>query len=265
MSAVLGGDSDEVVAAIEAAGLTAANRNGPGQVVAAGARDALAKFADEPPPGVRVRPLAVAGAFHTHFMGPAEEALAAYIGSLQPRDPTQLLLSNADGLAVTTGAEVLDRLARQVTRPVRWDLSQRTLHDVGVTAAIELPPAGTLVGLAKRALPGVELLAVKTPDDLAAARQLIGSRPQHGQGEHIPDFHVVATPVKGIFTRADALAEGDTIPPAGRIGTVRTNRAEHSILAPAAGGPFELVEWVRHDGDIVAAGLPVARLHRSEA
>ncbi len=264
MSAVLGGDPDEVVAGIEAAGLTAANRNGVGQIVAAGARDALAKLADEPPAGARVRPLAVAGAFHTHFMAPAEEALAVYADALPSRDPIPLLLSNADGTAVANGAEVLARLVRQVTRPVRWDLCQRTMHDVGVNAAIELPPAGTLVGLAKRGLPGVELLAVKRPDDLEAARAFIGSRPLHGQGEHVPDFQVVATPIKGIFTRADGLGEGQAIPRGGRIGTVRTNRDEQPIVAPNAGGPFELVEWLRHDGDIVAAGLPVARLHRSE-
>jgi [acyl-carrier-protein] S-malonyltransferase len=264
MSAVLGGDPDGVVAGIEAAGLTAANRNGTGQIVAAGARDALAKLADEPPAGARVRPLPVAGAFHTHFMAPAEETLAAYVEAVRPRDPIPILLSNADGTAVADGAEVLSRLVRQLTRPVRWDLCQRTMRDVGVTAAIELPPAGTLVGLAKRALPDVELLAVKSPDDLEAARAFIGSRLLHGQGEHVPDFQVVATPIKGIFTRADGLNEGHTIPRGGRIGTVRTNRDERPIVAPNAGGPFELVEWLRHDGDIVAAGLPVARLHRSE-
>jgi [acyl-carrier-protein] S-malonyltransferase len=257
MSAVLGGDAGEVVAAIEAAGLTAANRNGAGQIVAAGELDALEKFAAEPPAGARVRPLAVAGAFHTHFMAPAEEALTGYAASLSVQDPRPILLSNADGSSVTTGAGLLARLVAQVTLPVRWDLCMRTCADLGVSAVIELAPAGTLAGIAKRELPGVELLAIKTPDDIAAARALIDSRPSHGQGEHTVDFWVVSTPAKGVFTRADGLAEGAPIARGGRLGTVRTNRDEHGIVAPHAG---VLAEWLRHDGDIVAAGLPVARI-----
>jgi [acyl-carrier-protein] S-malonyltransferase len=264
MSAVLGGDPDDVVEAIEAVGLTPANRNGAGQIVAAGALDALATLADRPPAGSRVRPLTVAGAFHTRYMATAEDALAAYVATLEAYDPAQLLLSNADGTAVAAGGDVLTRLVRQVTRPVRWDLCQHTLRDIGVNAVIELPPAGTLVGLAKRELPGVELLAVKAPDDLDAARTLIRSRPQHGQGEHTPEFQVVVTPVKGVFTRADALDEGHHLMVGAPVGMVRTNRDEHPIVAPQIGGPFELVEWLKHDGDIVAAGLPVARLHRAE-
>jgi [acyl-carrier-protein] S-malonyltransferase len=258
MSAVLGGaDPDEVAAFIEAAGLTPANRNGAGQIVAAGTTDELAAFAEKPPPGARVRPLAVAGAFHTHFMGPAEDALRAYAAPLTAADPLLLLLSNADGTAVADAGEVLPRLVRQVTRPVRWDLCQQTLRDLGVTAAIELPPAGTLVGLAKRELPGIDLLALKSPADLPTAHELISSRPQHGQGEHTPDFQVVVTPVKGIFTRAESIDEGAEITPGTLLGTVRTNRDEHRVVAANAG---VLAEWLRHSGDIVAAGLPVARL-----
>jgi [acyl-carrier-protein] S-malonyltransferase len=258
MSAVLGGaDADEVAALIEAAGLTAANRNGAGQIVAAGTTEALAAFAESPPPGARVRPLAVAGAFHTQFMGPAEDALRAYAAPLTAADPLFLLLSNADGTAVPDAGEVLPRLVRQVTRPVRWDLCQQTLRDLGVTAAIELPPAGTLVGLAKRELPGIDLLALKSPAELPKAREMISSRPQHGQGEHTPDFHVVVTPVKGIFTRAATVAEGAEITPGTLLGTIRTNRDEHQVVAPSGG---VLAEWLRHSGDIVAAGLPVARL-----
>ncbi len=187
----------------------------------------------------------------------AEQALAGYAAGLAAADPTQLLLSNADGTAVSTGSDVIARLVAQVTRPVRWDLCQHTLADIGVNAIIELPPAGTLVGLAKRELPGVELLAVKSPADLDRARALIASRPEHGQGEYTPDFQVVITPVKGVFTRSDAVDEGKDIARGTRIGTVRTNRDEHPIVAPNAG---VLAEWLRHDGDIVAAGLPVARI-----
>lgn len=257
MSAVLGGDVDEVVAAIEAVGLTAANRNGAGQIVAAGAMDALEKLAAEPPAGARVRPLAVAGAFHTHYMAPAAEALAEYVTDLEVADPRPILLSNADGAAVVTGADLLARLVRQVTLPVRWDLCLRSCRDLGVTGAVELAPGGVLAGIAKRELPGVELVAIKSPDDLDRARELVASRPQHGQGEHTPEFRVVVTPAKGVFTRAESIDEGDAVARGTRIGTVRTNRDEHPVIAAEAG---ILAEWLRHDGDIVAAGLPVARL-----
>ncbi len=261
MAAVLGGDPDEVAAGIEAAGLTPANRNGAGQIVAAGALDALEKLAAEPPAGARVRPLQVAGAFHTHYMAPAEAALHDYVARLRPADPRPILLSNADGSAVTTGTELLARLVRQVTLPVRWDLCLRTCADLGVTAAVELAPAGTLSGIAKRELPGVQLLAVKTPDDLAGARTLVESRPEHGQGEHLVDFRIVVTPAKGVFTRADGVEEGAALNRGARLGTIRTNRDEHEILAPQ---PGVLAEWLRDTGDIVPAGLPVARLSRGE-
>jgi [acyl-carrier-protein] S-malonyltransferase len=176
MSAVLGGDPDEVVAAIEQHGLFPANRNSTGQVVAAGALDALAKFAAEPPAGARVRALQVAGAFHTPFMAPAEAALGALAGGVTVTDPARTLLSNLDGTAVAHGPEMLQRLVRQVTAPVRWDLCMRALKDLGVTGIIELPPAGTLAGLVKRELKGdgaPEIVTLNTPDDLPAARDLI--------------------------------------------------------------------------------------------
>jgi [acyl-carrier-protein] S-malonyltransferase len=257
MSAVLGGDPDEVVAAIESAGLTPANRNGAGQIVAAGALDALEKFAAEPPARTRVIPLSVAGAFHTHYMAPAADALGEYARTLQVADPRPILLSNADGAAVVTGDDLIARLVRQVTLPVRWDLCLRSCRDLGVSGAIELAPGGVLASIAKRELPGVEFVAIKTPDDLDKARALVASRPQHGQGEHTPEFRVVVTPAKGVFTRAGAISEGQQVARGARLGSVRTNREEHPIVAGQAG---VLAEWLRDDGDIVAAGLPVARL-----
>ncbi|WP_299447816.1 ACP S-malonyltransferase [uncultured Phycicoccus sp.] len=173
MSAVLGGDAADVLATIEARGLTPANVNGAGQVVAAGALDRLADLAEQPPARTRVIPLKVAGAFHTSFMQPAVDALADAAAGLSPADAATPLVSNRDGEVVTAGREVLDRLVAQVSNPVRWDLCMDRFAALGVTAVIELPPAGTLVGLAKRALKDVELLAVKTPDDLEAARTLI--------------------------------------------------------------------------------------------
>jgi [acyl-carrier-protein] S-malonyltransferase len=173
MSAVLGGQPDDVAAAIEKHGLTAANRNAAGQVVAAGTTEQLAALAADPPARARIVPLQVAGAFHTAHMRPAVEVLARYARAITPRTPRTLLLSNADGGVVETGGEALRRIIDQVSSPVRWDLCIQTLADLGVTALLELPPAGTLAGLAKRALPGVEIVALKTPDDLPAARALV--------------------------------------------------------------------------------------------
>jgi [acyl-carrier-protein] S-malonyltransferase len=172
MSAVLGGDEDAVRAALADAGLTAANVNTVGQVVAGGTLEQLAKFAENPPPGARVRPLRVAGAFHTRHMAPAVSALADAAAGIDPEDPVITLLSNRDGIVVTKGDDWLARIVSQVARPVRWDQCQETMSALGMTALIELLPGGTLTGIAKRALPGVDRLAIKTPDQLDAARAL---------------------------------------------------------------------------------------------
>jgi [acyl-carrier-protein] S-malonyltransferase len=173
MSAVLGGNPEDVRAAIEKHGLTAANANAAGQVVAAGTLEQLAEFAADPPAKARIVPLQVAGAFHTAHMAPAVETLARLARAVRPGDPRTRLLSNRDGAAVASGADALGRIVDQVSNPVRWDLCSATLGELGVTGLLELPPAGTLAGLAKRALPGVEIVAVKTPDDLPAARALV--------------------------------------------------------------------------------------------
>jgi len=173
MSAVLGGDAEEVAAALAEHGLTAANANGAGQVVAAGTLEQLAALAAAPPARTRVMPLKVAGAFHTHHMAPALAALTAAAATVAPADPRVALLSNADGAPVASGAQALERLVHQVSSPVRWDACTATLAGLGVTALVELCPGGTLAGLAKRGLPGVRSVALKTPDDLDAARALV--------------------------------------------------------------------------------------------
>ena len=173
MSAVLGGRPDDVLAVLGELGLDPANVNGAGQVVAAGPVAALDALDANPPERARVKRLPVAGAFHTRFMAPAEDALRAHAADLSPTDPTRRLLSNADGAVLTDGPEALRRLVAQVTRPVRWDLCMATLRELGVTAVLELPPAGALVGLVKRDLKGTATLALKTPDNLDAAVELI--------------------------------------------------------------------------------------------
>ncbi|GLX03284.1 ACP S-malonyltransferase [Microbispora sp. NBRC 16548] len=173
MSAVLGGAEEDVLAAISKHGLTPANMNGAGQIVAGGTRAQLEAFAAEPPEKARVRSLAVAGAFHTVHMAPAVDHLRAEAAALTPADPSVTLLSNSDGAAVAGGGEFLDRLVNQVANPVRWDACMATMAERGVTAVIELLPGGTLTGLARRALPGVKTVALKTPADLDTAREVL--------------------------------------------------------------------------------------------
>ena len=171
MSAVLGGDRTEVLAAIAALHLIAANDNGAGQIVAAGDLTALAALGANPPTGARVRALAVAGAFHTSFMSPAVQPLRDLALTMTTHQLSMPFISNADGEGIIKGDEVLTRIVNQISNPVRWDLCMARLESMGVTGVIELPPAGTLVGLLKRAAPQIESFALKSADDLEAARE----------------------------------------------------------------------------------------------
>ncbi|WP_030711312.1 ACP S-malonyltransferase [Streptomyces sp. NRRL F-2580] len=174
MAAVLGGDQAVVVAHLEKLGLTPANINGAGQIVAAGTMEQIeALQADKPEGSMKVVALKVAGAFHTHHMAPAVATLAKAAEALSPADPVLKYVSNKDGLVITTGADVVARLVGQVANPVRWDLCMETFAELGVTGIIELCPGGTLTGLAKRALKGVPSVALKTPDDLDKAAALV--------------------------------------------------------------------------------------------
>ncbi|MGY1603509.1 acyltransferase domain-containing protein [Geodermatophilus sp. SYSU D00815] len=259
MSAVLGGDPEELQAALERHGLRAANYNGGGQVVVAGPLDGLAALKAEPPAKARVLPLSVAGAFHTEYMAPAREELEGLVGGLRPADPSRLLLSNADGAAVESGAAALARLVSQVTSPVRFDACLATLRDLGVTAAIELPPAGALAGLAKREWKGadIEILAVTSPADLDRARQLIDAERGRPEPDHLPDWRVVVAPVRGTVSPAD-VAEGSHLPAGTPLGVVRSRREEVHV---SAGYDGVLAEWLVHEGDLVDAGDPLARLY----
>ncbi len=195
----------------------------------------------------------MAGAFHTEYMAPAERNLRTVADELTVADPRQILLSNADGAGVGSGRAMLSRLVAQVTRPVRWDLCQQTMRAVGVSAIIELSPAKTLTGIAKRELPEVRPVPIRTPDDLGTARELLAGA---GQPRPVPDQ--ISAPAQGIFTRSQGLAEGTTVRAGSRLGTVRTDHDEVAVVAPATG---VLQQWLRNDGDVLgAAGLPVARL-----
>ena len=173
MAAVIGGVQDDVLAAIEAAGLQPANVNGGGQIVAAGALENIDKLKGNPPERTRVIPLQVAGAFHTDFMASAQPELQELADSLNPNDPTVSILSNRDGRPVENGREYVQSLVSQVTSPVRWDLCQQTLVEAGVTGLLELLPGGTLTGIARRGMKGVETFALTSADQLDEARAFV--------------------------------------------------------------------------------------------
>jgi [acyl-carrier-protein] S-malonyltransferase len=174
MSAVVGGIEEQVLGAIADAGLEPANFNGGGQIVAAGAKDALAALAESAPRGSRVIPLQVAGAFHTSFMEPAAARLREAVERVaEVADPAVRLWTNSDGSVVSDGARALDLIVHQISHPVRWDLCMASFQEAGIDGLVELAPAGALTGLAKRGLKGVPAVAVKTPDDLDAAAELL--------------------------------------------------------------------------------------------
>lgn len=180
MAAVVRGNRDEVLAAIEAVGATAANNNGAGQIVAAGTVEQIDQLKASPPAGARVIGLSVAGAFHTEHMELGRARVEAVAAGMAASDPVVTLLSNADGTAVVSGAEYLRRLVAQVTSPVRWDLCMQTMASLGVTGLLELPPAGTLTGIAKRNMPGVELFNLNTPDQIDDAREFVARHTRKG-------------------------------------------------------------------------------------
>jgi [acyl-carrier-protein] S-malonyltransferase len=257
MTAVLGGDADDVLAVLDKHGLTPANVNGAGQIVAAGTLEQLDALAAEPPAGARLRPLSVAGAFHTMHMSPAVDVLRGHARAISTHDPRSPLLSNRDGRVIHDGREVLTRLVDQVATPVRWDLCQQTMQEIGITGLLEVPPAGTLTGLAKRAIPGIETFALKTPDQLDDARAFVD---KHGQASPIdasPTWRLVVAPIKGVFTSASVevgahLEAGDAV---GRVSSLRD-----SLDVPATHGG-RVIEWLVEDGDPVAPGQPLVRLH----
>jgi [acyl-carrier-protein] S-malonyltransferase len=259
MTAVLGGDRDDVLASLGKHGLTAANENGAGQVVAAGTLEQLEALAAEPPEGARLRPLQVAGAFHTEHMAPAVETLGAFARAVTVHDPRTRLLSNADGAVIHHGRDVLARIVNQVANPVRWDLCMQTMADLGATAFLEIPPAGTLSGLAKRALPDVEIVSLKTPDDIAAARDLVARHGTTNPVSEAPTWRLLVAPAKGTFRRSDAAGDtGAVLEPGSAVGSVVGLRDEAVVLAPHGG---TVVEWLVEDGDPVGPGQPIVRLH----
>jgi [acyl-carrier-protein] S-malonyltransferase len=258
MTAVLGGDREEVLAKLAEHGLTAANDNGPGQIVAAGTVQQLADFADDPPAKARLMPLSVAGAFHTEHMAPAVDVLSRLARSVSTHDARIPIISNRDGQVVHDGVDVLRRIVSQVRTPVRWDLCMETMLDLGVTGLLEMPPAGTLTGIARRAMKGVETFALKTPDQLDDARAFIDKHGDASQIDTNPTWRMLVAPSKGTFHQTADLREGTMIAPNDRIGAVHGRQDEAAVTAPYGG---TIVEWLVEDGDLVSPGQPLIRLH----
>jgi len=262
MTAVLGGSEPEVLAAIEAHGLTPANINATGQIVAAGTLAQLAALAADPPAGARLRPLSVAGAFHSPHMAPAVAALREAAAGVAVADPAMVLLSNLDGAPVTSGADWLERIITQVSAPVRWKECMASMADLGTSAFIELLPGGTLAGLARRALPGVATAALKTPDDLAAARSLLA---EHGALDPFeygdpPEWRLLVSPHDGTFRAGHpelVPAPGVAVTSGSPLGHVEVRAGQHAI-SPSYGGT--IIEWLVEDGDPVNLGQPLVRL-----
>ena len=261
MMAVIGGDPDEVQAAIAAAGLTAANNNGSGQVVAAGTVEQLADLQSNPPAKARLIQLSVAGAFHTVHMEPAVAHLARLSRAITTHDPRTRLLSNADGQVVQSGREYLTRLVKQVANPVRWDLCLATMAEIGVTGLLELPPAGTLTGIAKRNLKGVELFSLNTPDQLPQAQEFVARHAEAGWTNPLastPSWRMLVSPVKGEFAKASGIEAGQVLPAGTVIGTAANRRDSVEVRTTHDG---TVTEWLVEDGDPVAPGQPLIRLY----
>ncbi len=257
MSAILGGERGEVIAAIAANNLVAANENGAGQIVAAGLLTDLQALEANPPEGARVRALPVAGAFHTSYMESAREHLAILAQSVSVRDPRTKVLSNSDGSVIHSGREMLNRMVAQISAPVRWDLCMNTFAELGVTAVIEVPPAGTLVGLIKRALPGVETLALKTPEDIPVALDIIARHGFPSEISNQPTWRMIVAPFSGSFT-PQGVNVGDEVSAGRSIGVITNRRESTELIADYDG---TLIEFLVEDGDPVSPGQPIARLH----
>jgi [acyl-carrier-protein] S-malonyltransferase len=209
----------------------------------------------------------VAGAFHTAHMAPAVAALREAAAGVTVSDPAIVLLSNADGRAVTSGQDWLERIVVQVSAPVRWDECMHSMSELGVSALIELPPGGTLTGLARRALPGVALAALKTPGDLDTARSLLAEHgtPEPPQPGHVPEWRLLVSPLAGTF-RACA-EDGESAPgchvrPGATLGHVEVRSGQHPV-APAFSAT--ILEWLVEDGDPVTTGQPLVRLQPEPA
>jgi [acyl-carrier-protein] S-malonyltransferase len=192
-------------------------------------------------------------------MGPAVERMALLARGVSTRDPRVRYISNRDGQVVHSGREVVERIVRQIANPVRWDLCMETMSELGVTGILEVPPAGTLTGIARRALKGVETFALKTPDQLDDARDFVArhAEPVHNPLDSAPTWRLLVAPFSGIVQRGTA-AEGSVLEPGEHLGMVVSRREEQKLIAEYGG---TVLEWLVEDGDPVSPGQPLVRIH----
>jgi [acyl-carrier-protein] S-malonyltransferase len=231
--------------------------NATGQIVAAGTLTQLEAFAADPPAGARLRALQVAGAFHTGHMASAVESLTEVAATVTPRDPILTVLSNRDGAAVRSGTDWLERIVNQVSAPVRWDKCMATMRAMRATAFIELPPAGTLTGLARRAMPGVAILALKTPADLDSARALLAEHASSHSDHHAPEWRLIVAATGGTFRATSSMPVGTPVDIGTELGQIDARGGAKPI---AADFPATVLEWLVEDGDPISQGQPLVRL-----
>lgn len=123
----------------------------PGNLVLSGDKAAIENAVEiAEAAGARVVPLAVAGAFHTEIMKPADEKLAAALQTVNMQPPRIPVISNVDCQSHTSPEELKDVLVRQVVSPVRWEDSIRSMLDAGIDQFYEIGPGRVLTGLLKR-------------------------------------------------------------------------------------------------------------------
>lgn len=192
-------------------------------------------------------------------MRPAVAHLEQLTKGISTRDPRTKLLSNTDGSVVANGREFLNRIVKQVASPVRWDRCMDTMAGMGVTGLLELPPSGTLTGIAKRNLKGVELFSLNTPDQLDDARTFCENHAEQASDlSVVPEWRMLVSPGKGKFTRADGLQATDLLASGTIVGHVGNLRGQSAVTATHGG---MIIEWLAEDGDLVNPGQPVVRLH----
>lgn len=251
MAAVLGGDPDDVAERAARLGLAVATVNVTGQVVLGGPTDALDELTADPPAGARVRRLDVAGAFHTAAMTGAVQPLREALAAARPADPRTTVVANADGGIVTSGSDAADRLVRQLTGPVRFDLCLTALSPFASTGVVELAPGGTLASLVKRGLPGTDVVALRTPDDLAAAQALL----PHGGDRPDVTWRALPAPEAGVLDQL--VRQGDRLSAGDAVAVVSGRAGAATVVAPVDG---TVTEWLVSAGDPVRAGQLLAVL-----
>ena len=176
MAAIIGLDDEAIVAACAEAAqgevVEAVNFNSPGQVVIAGAKDAVARAIDacKARGAKRGLPLPVSVPSHCALMKPAAERLAAALAGVEVKAPAIPVLHNADVASYSDPARIRDALVRQLYSPVRWTETIKQLAADGIVLQAECGPGKVLAGLGKRIVAEVKTLALIDGAALDAAK-----------------------------------------------------------------------------------------------